>query len=356
MPIASLPKRFGLGFLGVKMSSSNVQFRAGERVELRSPAEIAATLDQLGDLDGLPFMPEMTRLVGRGFIVAAQADRVCDTITGDGIRRVADTVMLREVRCDGAEHGGCQAGCLLYVKNAWLQALAADAQPTLRDAADVAALHDRLLAFARDENDGVARFRCQATQALVASNRVSQKSVRSYLGPLTSGQVSAPTFTRVMMRFAVMEVGHRTGRIPDPDIVASGPTAKTPKTEPLGLQPGEWVRVRSKEEIERTLNDKGRNRGLWFDREMLLLSGRVFQVRSRVNRIVDERDGSMTEISSDCVILEGAVCSGQHSLRRWFCPRAIFPYWREAWLERVDAPADTHLPAGSEAETSESRR
>jgi hypothetical protein len=71
---------------------------------------------------------------------------------------------------------------------------------------------------------------------------------------------------------------------------------------------------------------------------MLLLSGRVFQVRSRVNRIVDERDGSMTEISSDCVTLEGAVCSGQHSLRRWFCPRAIFPYWREAWLERVDAP------------------
>jgi hypothetical protein len=59
-----------------------------------------------------------------------------------------------------------------------------------------------------------------------------------------------------------------------------------------------------------------------------------------VNRIVDERDGSMTEISSDCVTLEGAVCSGQHSLRRWFCPRAIFPYWREAWLERVDAPAE----------------
>jgi hypothetical protein len=88
----------------------------------------------------------------------------------------------------------------------------------------------------------------------------------------------------------------------------------------------------------------------------LLLSGRVFQVRSRVNRIVDERNGSMIEIGSDCVILEGAVCSGQHSLRRWFCPRAIFPYWREAWLERVDAPADTHLPAGSHAETKESRR
>jgi hypothetical protein len=320
------------------MSSGNVKFRVGDRVELRSPAEIAATLDELGDLDGLPFMPEMTRLFGRRFIVAAQADRVCDTITGDGVRRVADTVMLREVRCDGVEHGGCQAGCLLYVKHAWLQALPADAQPTLRDAADVAALHDRLLAFACDENDGVARFRCQATQALVASDRVSQKSVSSYLGVLTSGEVSAPTFTRVMMRAVVMEAAQRMGRIPNPDIVASGPTAKTPKTEPLGLQPGEWVRVRSKEEIERTLNDKGRNRGLWFDREMLLLSGRVFQVRSRVNRIVDERDGSMTEISSDCVTLEGAVCSGQHSLRRWFCPRAIFPYWREAWLERVDAP------------------
>jgi hypothetical protein len=39
---------------------------------------------------------------------------------------------------------------------------------------------------------------------------------------------------------------------------------------------------------------------------------------------------------SDCVTLEGVVCSGERSLRRWFCPRAIYPYWRECWLRRVE--------------------
>ena len=35
----------------------------GEVVEVRSPEEILATLDENGELDGLPFMPEMLRLV-----------------------------------------------------------------------------------------------------------------------------------------------------------------------------------------------------------------------------------------------------------------------------------------------------
>ena len=63
--------------------------------------------------------------------------------------------------------------------------------------------------------------------------------------------------------------------------------------------------------------------------------GQVFQVRQRITRLIDERTGQMIHLSSDCVTLDGAVCSGRNSLGRWFCPRAIFPYWREGWLERV---------------------
>jgi hypothetical protein len=33
------------------------------------------------------------------------------------------------------------------------------------------------------------------------------------------------------------------------------------------------------------------------------------------------------------------VCSGDRSICRWFCPREIYPYWREFWLERVAPPA-----------------
>jgi len=46
--------------------------RAGDRVELRSPAEILATLDGNGALDGVPFMPEMLEFFGTTFTVQAR--------------------------------------------------------------------------------------------------------------------------------------------------------------------------------------------------------------------------------------------------------------------------------------------
>ena len=149
-------------------------------------------------------------------------------------------------------------------------------------------------------------------------------------------------FVKVMARAAVMETGNRLGKVPDPPV--RGTSSKSVRTPTLDLQPGEWVRVKGRAEIEPTLNDKGKNRGLWFDREMLQFCGQVFQVRSRVDRSVDERTGEMIELSSDCVALEGATCSGENSLGRWLCPRAIYPYWREGWLERVDSSVAVDLP------------
>ena len=115
-----------------------------------------------------------------------------------------------------------------------------------------------------------------------------------------------------------------------------GPSS--PKLPTLELKPGDWVRVKSPSEIRSTLNDKGKNRGLWFDREMLPFCGETFQVRRRIDRLVDETSGALIELTSDCVTLEGTVCSGERSTGRWMCPRAIYPYWREGWLERVERP------------------
>jgi len=79
---------------------------------------------------------------------------------------------------------------------------------------------------------------------------------------------------------------------------------------------------------------------MWFDREMMPFCGRTFRVRQRIHRFIDERSGGrMVELKkSDCVTLDGVVCSGDLSLRRWFCPRAIYSYWRECWLRRVEPP------------------
>jgi hypothetical protein len=61
-------------------------------------------------------------------------------------------------------------------------------------------------------------------------------------------------------------------------------------------------------------------------------------VKRRVERFIDERSGELVELASDAVILDGVICRGDVSYGRWFCPRAIYPWWRECWLARADEP------------------
>jgi len=324
------------------------ELRKGDIVEVRSAAEILATLDERGELEGMPFMPEMAALCGHRFTVAARAERVCDTVTGAwGARSMTGTVLLDGAGCNGSAHGGCAASCLLYWKDGWLRRVdsrhtsprPAAADPGARDT--LVALSSRNTTTGHD-GDSI-RFSCQATRAIEASVPVSVKDPRSYVRSYTSGNVTLGRFVRIMSRAVVMESARKMRLLREPPV--RGATSSSTRTPKLDLKPGEWVRVKSRDDIEATLNDKGKNRGLWFDREMLEFCGQVFQVRHRVDRLIDERTGEMIELSSDCVALEGATCSGEHSLGRWFCPRAIYPYWREGWLERVEAAANVALPA-----------
>ena len=89
-------------------------------------------------MDGLPFMPELLGFFGGSMRVAANTERLCDTITPTAVRAIPETVLLDELRCDGTAHGGCQAQCRLYWKEAWLRPESAGEQAPA--AADAAAL------------------------------------------------------------------------------------------------------------------------------------------------------------------------------------------------------------------------
>ena len=56
----------------------------------------------------------------------------------------------------------------------------------------------------------------------------------------------------------------------------------------------------------------------------------------RVKYIIHEKTGKMIHLKTEPVMLEGAVCQSKYSNCRYFCPRAIYSYWREIWLERVE--------------------
>src|SRR5437868_2408158 len=98
-----------------------IDLRVGDIVEVRSPEEIQATLDENGRLSAMPFMPEMLQYCGKRFRVDKRADKTCDNIQPWSIRRVNNAVHLTGVRCNGEAHSHCDAGCFLFWKEAWLK-------------------------------------------------------------------------------------------------------------------------------------------------------------------------------------------------------------------------------------------
>jgi hypothetical protein len=316
-------------------------------VELRPPAEILATLDVDGRLDGMPFMPEMLAYYGRRHRVLARVERACDTIHGTSVRRIPDTVMLEDSRCDGSFHGGCQAACRIYWKEAWLQPAteggAADGPTWTADHDALAARVSRVATA-----DGAAPvYRCQATDMVGASEHVRRRNApKSYARELLMRNVGFGRFVRAVTRaileglamsLRLMSRGNLMPYVP--------PENRVQVDDPPTLQPGDLVRVRSKEEIARTLGRNGKNRGLWFDREMAQYCGRTARVLSKVEQIIDESTGKMIELKSDCYILDGVICMADHSRGRRLCPRGIYPYWRACWLEPISEVATVGPPA-----------
>jgi len=328
--------------------------RAGELVEIRSREEIMATLDADGCLEGLPFMPEMLQFCGQRLRVYKRAHKTCDTVTKTGGRRMKNAVHFENARCDGSGHGGCQAACLLFWKEAWLKRISAK-EMAASPIASLPRCEGGLpvkwsFSTGPDAPEDQIRYRCQATELARATSLLQWWDLRQYLEDLTSGNIGFRKLFRGA-RFALLRklvnvgigyrfivaaynwVQRRRGGQSFPFV--TGTQQKTPTAE-LGLAPGEWVRVKSFEEILGTLDGKNLNRGLGFDNgEMRPHCGRTYKVRGRVTRIIDEPTGKMLVMKNPCIVLDGIYCTGETPQLRLFCPRAITPYWREIWLERV---------------------
>lgn len=334
------------------------QFRTGELVQIRSKAEILATLDEKGCVDGMPFMPEMLQYCGKVVPVSAVAHKTCDTakIKGTG-RRLDEAVHLVGLRCDGSAHGGCQAACNLFWKDAWLKPVTgrdarADRSGSPAQCDETLLLTKTLEAPAHAGEE--PRYACQATRLYEATSALPWWNGRQYLLDVVTRNFSIGHVARVLVLTLLKHltrrtpIGYRaidglyqrthrwlTGRdVPE----VFGPIARDAQTPSarLDLRPGERVRIKSQEEILATLNETGKNRGLSFDPEMAPYCGRIATVRQSVTQIIDETTGKMRRMKQPCIMLEGVVCGSEYSQCRLMCPRAIPSYWRELWLERVD--------------------
>jgi len=118
-----------------------------------------------------------------------------------------------------------------------------------------------------------------------------------------------------------------------PPATVSGPTP----TQALDLSFDETATVRAKEEIAATLVNN-RNRGLWFDREMIRFCNRSAVVHSRVKRVIHESTGKMVVMKTPSIVLKNVIATGEF-LR--LCPQHEYIFWREIWLRRAAVDAAT---------------
>jgi hypothetical protein len=194
---------------------------------------------------------------------------------------------------------------------------------------------------------------CQATQLPYATASLPWWDFRQYLEDYASGNVGLWRMLCAAVHSAyyhLSNAGIGVGRPmrwfyetfrplwggpPWPRKAGPIPMGKATPEAKLDLQPGELVRVRSHEEILRTLNTGSSNRGMAFDKEMVPYCGGTYRVLKRVTKILNERTGKMQDMKTPCIILASVVCQSRYSDCRLFCPRSIYPYWREIWLERV---------------------
>jgi hypothetical protein len=316
-------------------SSARLRLWPGEWVKVRSFAEIAATLDGEGRLDGLPFTLEMLRHCGQRHRVFRRIEKIHYYFgpVAPHLRRLRDAVLLEELRCDGTGHGGCQAGCQFIWKEAWLvPSDNAHADIVTQEAASASWL-DKYAQISSP--DGEVRYACQMTELPGATTRLSWNDPRHYWRDFCSGNVRLSPLIKAVALALFNGAQRKSGGAVAP---YREPTDR--KTSPkvvLDLQPGEIVRVKTKSEIEQTLNSGSKNRGLWFDREMHRFCGGEFRVATVVRNIVDEAGGKMLTMNNPCIILEGVVATGEYL---GLCPQNELIYWREAWLERLGLRAE----------------
>ncbi|HEX2667213.1 MAG TPA: hypothetical protein VHP13_02465 [Gammaproteobacteria bacterium] len=295
----------------------------GQTVWVLGLKDILKTLDSDGKLDGLPLMPEMLPYCGRSFRISCLPNRTC--VEGAGICEFSDIVFLDDLRCDGGAHDGCQRRCRLFWKEAWLSDR--PSTRTAQDATDAAAATEAGLKTTQGD-----RYFCQSTELAGAATAYPQgkpgfgRRLGRDLCDLQLGNTAPLEFLRHALKAVSNALRDLAGT--NTAHAVHGRLLKT-QTASLDLQQGDLVEIKSREEIEATLDASGRNRGLLFTPPMLKYCGGRFQVANRLQKMILEESGRMIQLK-DTVVLDGVTCE------TWGCRRSNLQFWREIWLKRVE--------------------
>jgi hypothetical protein len=235
-------------------------------------------------------------------------------VEGVGVRGVTNTVILEGTVCYG-EYLGCTRTCLLLWKEKWLKEATGNTR-------SIPPQKENIEGFSSSIKTNPF---CQATSYVKATFPTKRSPIKQYILRL---QAQGPT---VFLHRLLASLNQKVESLMiGKGNLTLGDRTRTP-TVTLGLKPGEYVEVKSLNEIRATLDRRGRNRGLSFNLEMLKYCGKRYKVLKRVDKMVIEPTVTIRQIANT-VLLEDVTCDGQ---AHGDCPRMCYCLWREIWLKRT---------------------
>ncbi|AFH50186.1 Hypothetical protein IALB_2483 [Ignavibacterium album JCM 16511] len=302
-------------------------FKPNKLVKVKSFEQIIQTLDKNGCVDGLPFMPEMVEYCDKTFRISLKVEKTCvDNPTMFMAEfRNNDVYFLEDLRCSGVYHDGCQRACRIFWKECWLEPIE-DINEKETYGSEKNNFEELKKQLRTKQSDEI--YFCQSTQLRDATIPLTMKE--KILKLFIDVKIGTYNFYEALILLVYPLVRKLIRRIKDQH--PKGELTKTPE-EILNLKPGELVQVRAFDEIVKTLDKRGRNKGLIFEPEMKVFCGKQFKVRNRLEKMILERSGRMVEVKNS-VILEGVTCECYFAFGG--CPRKEFQYWREIWLKRIN--------------------
>ena len=300
-----------------------LRLRSGDLVKVRSFEEIAATLEDDSTLEGLPFQPEMRKYCGRTLRVLQPVKKLIIEYAKPELRWIRNTVILEYINCDGEAHSGCDSFCYFLWKEAWLSRPGDQRQSSLQGDK-----HEVVPSSKNFRGPSALASDCQPVALEKATHPLPAWDIRQYIWDLTDS--TAPFLKRIFLICVSLarHIKRLIGvRLP---YRFSGSLKKTPSSV-FDLKPGDRIEVKNLDEIRATLDGSGKNRGLFFTKEMKRFCGQQFTVLKPVDKIIIEETGEMQKLSHT-VILEGANCDGT---THFGCSRNCYLLWRKIWLKKV---------------------
>ncbi len=278
------------------------KLEAGASVRVKPREDILKSLDLAGTLDGCLFTEQMQQYCGRTYRVSRVVRSYFSEHKRRSMRPRAPVYLLESLFCDG--NGGhfprrCDHGCQLLWHEEWLEDAAATPTTQSVDRRGSVPLRDGNATCQLQFIDEVGRENSWPVDKLqFCIRKLRWYKKRLLLGlhrPVGQGDASA--------------------------------------LSPLAIGIGDRVRVRSRDDIGRTLDRSRKTGGCTFQRGMFEHCGREFRVFKRVDYFFDEAKQSMRRCKG-IFLLEESCCDGSTAYLRP-CDRNCFYFWHWKWLEKA---------------------